>query len=95
MYVDITDVPVWTVDRDQAAVRMADLDLDVVAPMREPVFVDDEDEFAEHQVRLGYPEAVIATARRECDTVYAEVCGRVEPYGTVGLTWLTDYVAGL
>ncbi len=37
------------------------------------VFVDDEDEFAEHQVAYGYPAEVIAAAQASCDQVLAAV----------------------
>lgn len=44
-------------------VTMVDLDLDV--PTRDGhLYVDDEDEFAEHQVELAYPAQVVALAER-------------------------------
>ena len=33
------------------------------------VFVDDEDEFAEHQVLYGYPADVVAAAQASCDAL--------------------------
>ena len=44
------------------------------------VWVDDEDEFAEHQVSLGYPSDVIAAARASCDRLVALVGGGHPPY---------------
>jgi len=41
---------------------MVDLDLDVVLTREGHLFVDDEDEFAAHQVELGYPPEVVALA---------------------------------
>ena len=38
--------------------RAVDLDLDVVRGPTGRVWVDDEDEFADHRVRFGYPEEV-------------------------------------
>ncbi|WP_180935649.1 DUF402 domain-containing protein [Nocardioides ungokensis] len=35
--------------------RAVDLDLDVVRGRTGRVWIDDEDEFAEHRVRFGYP----------------------------------------
>ena len=44
---------------DGHMLRAVDLDLDVVRGFNGTVIVDDEDEFAEHQVAYGYPEDVI------------------------------------
>ncbi len=55
-YVDITTVAQWS----DARVTMVDLDLDVVQRWSGRVEVDDEAEFAEHQVSLGYPSEIVA-----------------------------------
>ena len=57
-----------------------DLDLDVVRELDGRVWVDDEDEFAEHQVSLGYPAEVIAAARASCDRLVGLVGGGHPPY---------------
>ena len=41
-----------------------DLDLDVIQRFDGGVFVDDEDEFAEHRTRYGYPAELVAEAER-------------------------------
>ena len=51
VYVDITTPPVW----DGAVLRAVDLDLDVVRGNTGRVWVDDEDEFADHRVRVRLP----------------------------------------
>ena len=58
VYVDMTTPPEW----DGAVLRAVDLDLDVVRGVTGRVWVDDEDEFAEHRVALEYPEEVVAAA---------------------------------
>ena len=58
MYVDITTVPVWAGD----TVTAVDLDLDVVRGWTGRVWVDDEDEFAAHRVRYGYPSDLVRLA---------------------------------
>ena len=68
-YVDMTSVPVW----DGSIARAVDLDLDVVEALDGTVYVDDEDEFEEHQVRFGYPPEVIALAASTKDAVFAAV----------------------
>ena len=58
VYVDITCAHRW---RD-ARITMIDLDLDVIRHWDGTVLIDDEDEFAEHRVLLGYPEDVVEGA---------------------------------
>jgi hypothetical protein len=96
VYVDISTPPVWHRDPDTGfvQVRMVDLDLDVVRRFDGTLFVDDEDEFADHQVSLGYPAAVVAAAQRECGTVFDAVRRDVGPYGEVARGWLASYRSG-
>jgi hypothetical protein len=90
VYVDITTVPRW----DGARVRMVDLDLDVVRGWTGRVWVDDEDEFADHRVRWGYPGDVVRLAATSCDAVHAAVTAGLPPYdGVVGAGWLTRLAA--
>jgi hypothetical protein len=49
--------------------------------------VDDEDEFAEHQVKYSYPPDVIATAQQTCDWLVRAV-STDEPFLTVYKTHL-------
>lgn len=84
VYVDIATPPVW----DGGVVRTVDLDLDVIRRADGEVYVDDEDEFAEHQVSLGYPADVVAAARRSCDEVLAAVTSRRPPYDGSHRPWL-------
>ena len=70
MYVDITTPPRWTTRNDGVnEVTMVDLDLDVVQAWTGEVSVQDEDDFAERQISLGYPPEVIAHAERWRDRV--------------------------
>jgi uncharacterized protein len=83
-YCDITTPPTWQGD----LVTMVDLDLDVVRRRDGVTYVDDEDEFAEHQVRYGYPADVVAAAERTCRDLYAVVAATREPFADVGRSWL-------
>jgi uncharacterized protein len=85
IYVDITTPAQWY-DND---VTMVDLDLDVVVGWDGSVFVDDEDEFRDHQSLYAYPDDVIEMARRSCDSMLAAVQSVEEPFRTVGRRWLT------
>jgi hypothetical protein len=69
LYVDITSVPRW----EPGLVTAVDLDLDVIRRFDGSWFVDDEDEFAEHQVTLGYPPEVVRAAEAECARVVDEL----------------------
>ena len=86
IYVDVTTRPALEND----TVRAVDLDLDVVRWRDGRVEVLDEDEFAEHQVQLGYPAELITQARRTCDWLVEAVSSRTEPFGQAGAAWLTQ-----
>lgn len=75
-------------ERRPGAVRQVDLDLDVVRAIDGKVQVLDEDEFADHQVRFGYPPELIEGARRATDEVVALLEQQVEPFDVASLTWL-------
>jgi hypothetical protein len=75
-YVDMTSVPWW----DGAVCRAVDLDLDVVRLGDGRVYVDDEDEFAEHRVRYGYPPEVVTLAEESCAWVHEAVLQERVPF---------------
>jgi uncharacterized protein len=86
VYCDISTPARW-LGPDE--VTMVDLDLDVVRLRADQrVFVDDEDEFAEHKVRFGYPPDVIARAEQSAAWLLAAVSAGVEPFGTAVEKWL-------
>lgn len=88
IYVDMSSVPVWTHPDDAdggpdgvTRVTAVDLDLDVVRRADgEPVYVDDEDEFAEHQVAYGYPSEVVSLAEESAAWVFGEVVAGRAPF---------------
>lgn len=84
IYIDLTSPPEW--DGDE--VRAIDLDLDVIRRFTGEVFIDDEDEFARHQLELGYPPDLIERVRRTADGLLDAVRSRREPFDTVGPAWL-------
>jgi hypothetical protein len=91
LYVDITTVPTWTTDADgRAVLTMVDLDLDVVRGRSGRVWVDDEDEFADHRVRFDYPDEVVRLATTSCGTVHAQVLAGSGPFAPgLGRAWLS------
>ena len=86
VYCDIATPARWI---SPAEVTMVDLDLDVVRLRPDGrVHIEDEDEFAEHQVRYGYPGDLISQAEQTAAALVAAVSARVEPFGTVSEAWL-------
>jgi protein associated with RNAse G/E len=82
VYCDIT-TPAEIVHDDLGVqtVTTVDLDLDVRRMRDGTVRVLDEDEFAAHQVKYGYPQRVVDTARATCDWVAANIT-TAEPFSS-------------
>ena len=96
LYIDLTTVPEWRAVPDGSGagdspafeVSAVDMDLDVLANepgskrarTRGEFLIDDEDEFAEHTVRYGYPPAVVAKVRADADALLAAVRAGEPPY---------------
>jgi hypothetical protein len=94
-YVDITTPPRWTRRDDGVTeVTAVDLDLDVVQTWTGEVTVEDEDEFAERQVALGYPAEVIAHAQRWRDQLLRMHEDGIAPFDGREAGWL-DAVAAM
>jgi uncharacterized protein len=90
-YVDIATPPSW----DGDTVRCIDLDLDVVRGTTGRVWVDDEDEFAEHQVALAYPLAVVESALASCAEVLRLVGADEPPFAwSTAAGWIARLRAG-
>ncbi len=77
VYVDIALPSVW--HRDDL-VHAVDLDLDVIRGTTGRVWVDDEDEFAEHRVSLAYPDRVVKGAVASCARVETAVRSGEPPF---------------
>jgi protein associated with RNAse G/E len=85
VYCDVTTPVDWPSPHE---VTMIDLDLDVCRRLDGAVVVLDEDEFAEHQVRYGYPADVIAESRRAATWLKAALADGTEPFATVFRSYL-------
>ncbi|MFJ2637016.1 DUF402 domain-containing protein [Streptomyces sp. NPDC087422] len=86
IYCDITTPPRWP---SPAEVTMVDLDLDVLLKRGAelPILVD-EDEFAEHQVRYGYPADVIGAAESAAAWLMTAVAEGNGPFDGTHRHWL-------
>ena len=80
LYVDVATPATWDGGAGHAVLRSVDLDLDVVRRPDGSVYVDDEDELAEHRVTLGYPDALVELAERSCAGVRADVVAGRAPF---------------
>jgi hypothetical protein len=86
VYVDISTPSEWSLD--ESAVTTTDLDLDVIKGPSGRIWVDDEDEFAEHRVSYRYPADVVEAAVRSCEEVMAAVTEGTGPFDGVHLGWI-------
>lgn len=93
VYVDMTTPCVWSAD--ESTVTCIDLDLDVIQGVDGEIWIDDEDEFAEHQVSLGYPPEIVAGAEASCAEVFSTLTAHSGPFDGVALGWLARLRAKL
>jgi uncharacterized protein len=85
VYCDITTPAQW----DGDTVRIVDLDLDVVRRRATgAVELRDEDEFAEHRVRFGYPEDVADSAQEAARWLLGALGDGTEPFASAYRKWL-------
>jgi uncharacterized protein len=86
IYCDITTPPEW---REEDCVTMVDLDLDVLRlRASQQVLLIDDEEFAEHQVRYGYPPDVIRNAELAAAWLRAAIGDGAEPFAGDYRRWL-------
>jgi len=88
-YVDMTTIPEW----EGRTVRAVDLDLDVIEALDHSVYVDDQDEFDEHRVELGYPREVVDLAMVTRDLVLTAVRDKIPPFDGSAAPWFSVLTA--
>lgn len=69
-------------------VTMVDLDLDIARSPDGTVWVEDEDEFVEHQGKYGYSSWLIMSAERATRRMEEALRQLREPFDRVATTWL-------
>jgi uncharacterized protein len=78
IYVDVTTPARWS---SAAEVCLVDLDLDVVRKRgADRALLVDEDEFAEHRVRYGYPPEVVEAAQSAAERLLSAVTAGAPPF---------------
>src|SRR5690348_5265578 len=84
VYCDITTPAAWSDD----TVTVVDLDLDVRRRRWGDIERLDEDEFAVHQVRYGYPDEVVAEATAASFWLAEALGNGTEPFASGFRPWL-------
>lgn len=84
-YCNICRPATLAVTADGPEVRFVDLDIDVLVQPDGACVVTDEDEFARHAARYGYPPEVQEAAQAAVAALLAAVRGRRPPFDTLGL----------
>lgn len=85
VYCDIASPARWEGD----TVHLIDLDLDVVRRRATgAVELRDEDEFAEHRARFGYPDDLVVEAEAAAEWLYDALGDGTEPFASAYRKWL-------
>ncbi|GAA0537114.1 hypothetical protein GCM10010172_18100 [Paractinoplanes ferrugineus] len=88
MYCDVTTPAEWT---GPAELTVIDLDIDLVRYRADGrVEVEDEDEFAEHRITLGYPDEIVEGALRAMGELREALTKGKEPFHDHYRTWLAQ-----
>ncbi|HWG99142.1 MAG TPA: DUF402 domain-containing protein [Pilimelia sp.] len=86
VYCDIASPAHWP---DPDTVALVDLDLDVVRRRHTGrVELRDEEEFADHIGRFGYPDELVRRARAAAGWLRTALADGTEPFATAYRTWL-------
>ncbi|MBB2890878.1 DUF402 domain-containing protein [Flexivirga oryzae] len=88
VYVDTTTPPSWSRTEHGWRVTMIDLDLDVVRRRNGFIYVDDEDEFLDHQKEFGYPPDLVEGAESTTRAVFTALRDARAPFDDSGWRWL-------
>jgi hypothetical protein len=85
VYCDVTTPATWL---GGSEVTVVDLDLDVRRRRWGVIERLDDDEFATHQVRFGYPDEVVTQARAASFWLAGALADGTEPFATAFRPWL-------
>jgi hypothetical protein len=84
IYIDLTTPPVW----EGTTLQTVDMDLDVIVRRNgDQPFIDDQDEFTEHQLTFGYPADVIALTERTAQELLVAVVNGEPPFDDTADHW--------
>jgi protein associated with RNAse G/E len=88
VYVDLAVGHGWNVIRPGTLeFHVIDMDLDVIRSVTRGVYIDDEDEFAEHQVAMEYPPDLVDRMLEETQQLYQAVKAQHAPFDGTDAEW--------
>lgn len=91
LYIDLAIDLAWHRIRPSVIeFHMIDMDLDVIRSKSRGLFVDDEDEFAEHSVKFSYPEELRARMLAACQDLTEAVAAGHAPFDGREAAWFTQ-----
>ena len=70
-------------------VNSVDMDLDVIESREHGVFLDDQDEFAEHSAQMAYPQELVAAIEHEAASLLDLVGSGQAPFDDTMTVWFT------
>ena len=86
IYCDVITPPRWT---GPAEITVVDLDIDLVRYRDHRVEVEDEDEFEEHRLEMGYPPEIVEGSLNGAAALREALVRDDEPFASHYRTWLT------
>jgi protein associated with RNAse G/E len=88
VYVDLATDHGWIPIRPGVTeFHLIDMDLDVIRTVDAGVYVDDEDEFAEHRIEMDYPADVVDRITAASDQLYQAVKAQQPPFDGTDREW--------
>lgn len=90
VYVDLAVGHEWTEIRPAVTeFHVIDMDLDVIRMAERGVFIDDQDEFAEHRIAMNYPDRLVEDVQAAADELYQAVKAQHAPFDGTDVEWFT------
>lgn len=90
IYIDLAVAHEWHPIRpDVTEFHVIDMDLDVVRTADRGVFIDDEDEFAEHRVAMDYPQELAGQLEAAAGRLFEAVKAQHAPFDGTDAEWFT------
>lgn len=90
VYIDLAVAHQWNPIRNNVCeFHVIDMDLDVINTLDRGVFIDDEDEFAEHRVAMAYPEDLAASLQDSAAHLFQAVTAQQAPFDGTDAAWFS------
>ena len=90
VYVDLAVAHEWTDIRPAVTeFHVIDMDLDVIRMAGRGVFIDDQDEFADHSIAMNYPDRLVEDIQAAADQLYQAVKAQHAPFDGTDIEWFT------